>query len=181
MIALFSSMNIVNGTHNLMKHLFGRQRTNRRHKNGQALVEYALILALVAIVAIVGISVLGRATQRSIGTVAGELGAEGAGDLNGEQISIDQADCWVVTSSNQTGIFVTFTTNAPLTGIKGSTTADRSASGPVSSYGALPGGGVYQPVLSSTVASADLCPQSVVLQSEKGALAIAQLVVKYAP
>src|SRR5262245_2602949 len=52
------------------------QRKLRRRSSGQGLVEYALILVLVAIVVIVVVGLAGLAVQRVYGVVAAVLGAK---------------------------------------------------------------------------------------------------------
>ena len=50
------------------------RRSQRRHEEGQGMVEYGLILALIAIVAILGLTVFGHATSNLYSNVASTLG-----------------------------------------------------------------------------------------------------------
>src|SRR5258708_22800830 len=64
---------------------------------GQGLVEYALVLVLVAVVCIAIIFATGLSVQRVYGLVAGALGTRhNTEDFNGERIVIDQAVCYLV-------------------------------------------------------------------------------------
>lgn len=56
-----------------MKRLMQRVWQAVRSKRGQSLVEYALILALVAIVVIVALTALGSHTQNAMSNVANTL------------------------------------------------------------------------------------------------------------
>lgn len=50
-----------------------RRRHSRRHQEGQGLVEYSLILVLIAIVVIVALVVLGTATSNLFSNVSNAL------------------------------------------------------------------------------------------------------------
>lgn len=52
------------------------KRNLKRSRNGQGLVEYAIVISLVAIVSIVILGLLGLAVSRSYGLIAGALGAK---------------------------------------------------------------------------------------------------------
>lgn len=56
-----------------MKRFLVRVWMALRSKKGQSLVEYALILALVAIVVIVALTALGGETEKAMGNVANVL------------------------------------------------------------------------------------------------------------
>jgi len=53
---------------------------NRKDRKGQALVEYALIIAGIALIGVVGISMLGHKTGDMIGTLAALLPGAHTGD-----------------------------------------------------------------------------------------------------
>lgn len=151
-----------------------RKSTLRHKAQGQSLVEYSLLIALIALAAVVGLLLLGTAVQRIYGILAGTFGGKTNATAQ-EQIVIEDADCWVVYPVHQTGLYVTGTTNVPLSELLGST--NTKVGGPVNAYGGLPGGFVYQPQLSAITANEALCPQAVVIQSAKGAIAVAPLKV----
>jgi len=67
----------------------------RKTFNGQALVEYALILTLVAVVVIVAAFAIGLATQRLYGVVTAALGGSHNDTTANGTIVIDQALCVV--------------------------------------------------------------------------------------
>ncbi len=145
-------------------------------KNGQALVEYALILVLVALAVIVGAFLIGQAAQRVYGVIVGALG--GAHNAEGQhEIAIDVAMCAASISQNRTGMWVTGTTNEDVNNLLASTnqsvgTGIGGAAAPVESTG----GNTFRwnPLLANT-ADVNLCPQSVVIQSADGAIAVAPL------
>lgn len=53
----------------------------RRRESGQALVEYAIIIALVSIVAILSLGKLGNTVSKTFETVVGEVGTTGGDDV----------------------------------------------------------------------------------------------------
>jgi pilus assembly protein Flp/PilA len=62
-----------------MKSLVKRFRGFMGNEEGQGLVEYALIIALVAIVVIISLTLLGRRVSNSYTNIAGALGGPGGG------------------------------------------------------------------------------------------------------
>lgn len=50
------------------------RRRHRRNEEGQGMVEYGLILVLIAVVAIIGLTVLGHTTDNLYSNVANLLG-----------------------------------------------------------------------------------------------------------
>ncbi len=146
----------------------------RNRENGQGLVEYALILALVAIVVIVVAFVLGQ---------AGALGAKY--NTSGQHaIEITGAQCIAVQSTHQTGLWVVGFTNEDLTALTGSTeqavgTGLQNLPSPLDPNG--PNGFKFHPLLSQTTADLSLCPRSVVIQSTNGAIALSPVSAEMVP
>jgi len=66
---------------------------NRRSQRGQGLVEYALILALVAVVAIVILGLIGWAIQGMTGLVAGALQRPGGSVASSSYLTITSVQC----------------------------------------------------------------------------------------
>lgn len=155
----------------------------RNRKAGQGLVEYALILALVAIV-VIGIAfVLGQAVQRLYGIVGGALGAKY--NTGGQHaIEITSAQCIAVQSAHETGLYVVGLTNEDLNNLTGSTeqavgTGLGHLPSPVDPNG--PDGFKFHPLLSPTAADLSLCPRSVVIQSTDGAIALSPVSAEISP
>jgi Flp pilus assembly pilin Flp len=138
---------------------------------GQGLVEYALILMLVAVVAIVIAVRFGHSIQGIFGLTTAALGQKvSIGDLK-----IEYAECFVRNGSQKTGIWVRGETNLSLETLNGRT--DRNYGGVidenhVGNNGAKTGDGSfsYTTVLQDT-ADSGACPRAVVVQAENGALA----------
>ncbi len=143
----------------------------RRGRSGQSLVEYALLLALVAVVAATILFGIGLSVQRVYGVIAAVLGAKHDTTGSSNTIVIDTALCVSVAATGKTGLWVTGTTNEPLANLIAST--ERVGQGPVSAGGS---GFVYNPEIAS-VADTNLCPKAVVVQSRTGAIAITPLTV----
>lgn len=146
-------------------------------QRGQGLVEYVLILSMVAIVVIGAAFLIGLAVQRVYGIIGGALGAK-HDEVAGVVITIDEASCYVVSAAvapptGRTGLYVTGTTNVNLADLTGST--DRAVGGPLNSNA---GGFKYQPLFAS-LPDEGLCPKSVVIQSKNGQLAFAPVQIKY--
>src|SRR5438046_752356 len=73
-----------------------RRREGQVRQAGQGLVEYALVLVLVAVVCIAIMFATGLSIQRVYGLIAGALGTKHDADYQGEQIAIDLAICYLV-------------------------------------------------------------------------------------
>jgi pilus assembly protein Flp/PilA len=161
-------------------------------QRGQGLVEYALILALVAVVVIVVGAVLGNAVQRVYAVIAGTLGTKY--DTVGEHsIVIETAACYTMhnwckapddTDGTQpkvdcTGLVVNGTTKENVAKLTAST--EQSVG---TTVGGVPlaveengdGGFKFYPILSYTY-DAGVCPRAVVVQSTSGAIAISPVTV----
>lgn len=155
-----------------------RNRT-RKSQRGQALVEYTLILALVALVVIIAAFGIGLATQRIFGVV---LGATGGKVNSGAALTIVSATCTLDTLSNNTGL----TIQGPTTEV------DPNALS--ASYGSAGlGQGIYSGTFSiisqafnynvvlTNKADASFCPTSVTVQDAHGAISVSQVVVQSVP
>ncbi|MEP7290013.1 MAG: Flp family type IVb pilin [Chloroflexota bacterium] len=155
----------------------------RKRTKGQGLVEYALILALVAVVTIAGAWAMGQAIKRVFGVVGGALGKNNS--VVGT-FEIQSANCWVVTSPApaKTGLVVLGFTTKPVTTLIGSTnkyvgTDVNGDPAPVTSNGGNTF--IWQPYLSFTTANASLCPPSVVIQAKDGSTIFSPVTVQYSP
>ncbi len=84
----------------------------RRSVRGQGLAEYALIIALAALVTIIAIGLVSLAVQRGFGVVGGALGAKkGQGEGGGQTLVIDTDQlprCGYLPSQNSTGLYAQF-------------------------------------------------------------------------
>jgi Flp pilus assembly pilin Flp len=152
----------------------------RRGKSGQSLVEYALILVLVAIVAIVALFAVGLATQKNFGIIVGALGQK----KNAGVITIEVAQCGVNHEIHFTGFWVTGSTDlAPsqLTVSADVPTVIGPGGSPVplSSIPVTGGsGGPFQwnPQLAGIgTEDSSLCPREIVIQSKDGAIAVSPI------
>src|SRR4051812_34886298 len=73
------------------------QKKLQKGQEGQGLVEYALVLVLVAVVCIAIMFATGLSVQRVYGLIAGALGAKhNTENYKGEGIVIDLAQCYVI-------------------------------------------------------------------------------------
>lgn len=150
----------------------------KRRAKGQGLVEYALILVLVAVVTIVILHFFGQGAQRIFGLVTGALGTK----IEADGLEIGYAECTVSHSDNKTSLWVRGYTKFNPQELTGST--DKNYDGTIgqsdlsggkdpknlgrSSSGA--GTFKYTATLGHT-ADESLCPKVVVIQSDSGALA----------
>jgi len=138
-------------------------------RQGQSAAEYALIIALVAVVVIVVAFLVGLGAQRIYGLVAGALGTHY--DTHGNHtIEITSAQCISVAGIKQTGLWVVGNTDEAIADLTGSTELGLS---PVSANG---GGFLYHPMIDANNADPTKCPVSVVIQGKDGAIAVAPLV-----
>ncbi len=149
----------------------------RGRKRGQGLVEYALILALVALVVIVAAFLLGRATQRVYGVIGGAMGAK-YNSVGQHALEITTAECIAVQSPPETGLWVVGLTNEDVANLTGSTnlavgTGIGGALSPVETNG--PGGFKFHPLLLETSADLGICPTSVVIQVKDGTIAVSPI------
>ncbi len=159
-----------------------KQKRDREH--GQGLVEYALILALVALVVIVGAYLLGQAVQRVYGVITGALGAK-YDTIGARSIVIESAQCFAVQSTHQTGLYVLGTiAGEDVANLTGSTeqavgTGLGGLSSPVEANGDF--GFKFHPLLSPSAADLSLCPRAVVIQSKDGAIAVSPVTAEMVP
>jgi Flp pilus assembly pilin Flp len=138
------------------------------------LVEYALILALVAVAVTVAAFLLGQAAQRVYGIIAGALGATYS-SVGQHAIEITTAECIAEQAANRTGLWVVGITNEDVSNLTGSTnlavgTGIGGAPSPVHANG--PNGFKFHPLLLEHGADLSICPASVVIQAKDGAIAI---------
>jgi len=84
-----------------------------RGVRGQGLVEYALILVLVAVVAIPVLYLGGLAIQRIFGLVNGGVGATVSAPASGGEVVIESATCLADISNNEVGLRVYFRSTVP--------------------------------------------------------------------
>jgi pilus assembly protein Flp/PilA len=158
-----------------------RRLQNCQH--GQGLVEYALILVLVAVVVIVAASLLGQAVQRVYGVISGALGAK-YDAVGTHAIEITTAQCIAVKSSNLTGLWVVGNTNEDVANLTGSTdkavgTGMGGLASPVEVNG--PNGFKFHPLLLDNAADLSVCPKAVVIQAKDGAIAVSPVTAVMEP
>jgi Flp pilus assembly pilin Flp len=136
----------------------GKKNLKVRAAKGQGLVEYALILSLVAVVVIVIIGLVGMASQRNFGVIGAVFGAkrETPGTLSFNY----HPQCGYITGQG-TGFYAEISTNIPITDLQVSTDT-----GFITALTPIAGGYKIQPILSP---SEDLgvCPHGLVVQSSK--------------
>jgi Flp pilus assembly pilin Flp len=145
---------------------------------GQSLVEYALILGLVALAVIVIAFALGLELQRVYGLIVGALGENGHGSPSSVQhsITIDLAQCIAVASQHQTGIWVLGQTDEPLNIVSGTDEVGTSTVGPPPGSNIPPGDNyAFHPMVDTNKADITECPVSVVIQANDGTIAAAPL------
>lgn len=153
---------------------------------GQGLVEYALILVLVAIVVVGAASLMGLAAQRVYGVIAASLGAKH--DTNADHtLTITTALCIAKQAQNLTGLWVVGDTSEDVSNLTGSTesavgTGMGGAVSPVEAMGTSGGLTSYKfhPLLAN-VADLSVCPKAVVIQSSSGAIAVAPVTAELHP
>ena len=146
----------------------------RTHK-AQGLVEYALIIVLVAVVVTAIAFMLGLAIHRVYGLVTGSLG--GTHDANGAvQIRIEQARCIAQPSTNQTGMWVTgfISPGATLTDFEVHTTKTADTAFDSDSDGIIeamsltvngaPGTFKWNPMIKGNQATTGLCPSAIMIR-----------------
>jgi len=145
----------------------------KRKLRGQGLVEYALILVLVTIAAVVILGAIGLAVQRLFGVGLGVLGGSRNVQTSQQYIYFDSS--WLPTcqfvSGQGTGLYTEFYTDIPISEITVST--DKGFVLTVSTAGAYHY--IAQPLLTS-LNDTSICPLSIVIQSSKkygGVIAVA--------
>ncbi|MBX3085282.1 MAG: hypothetical protein KF716_26855 [Anaerolineae bacterium] len=153
-----------------------KKRILKRSYKAQGLVEYALIIVLVAVVVTAIAFMLGLAVHRVYGLVAGSLG--GTHDATGAvQIRIEQARCIAQTSTNRTGMWVTgfVSPGIPLTDFEIHTTMSADTAFDADSDGIIetmsltdngaPGSGGFKwnPVIKNNSLTAQ-CPSAIMIR-----------------
>jgi pilus assembly protein Flp/PilA len=160
------------------------RRRYRNQERGQGLVEYAIILVLVAIVVIVVGMLLGLAVQRIYGLAAAGLGAR-YNSTGTRHIVIDESLCIVQSNPDMTGLWIIGRTNIPFPQITGSTeravgTGIGGDPLPISSYsGNGPEGFAYNPLLDGSHKDESLCPKLIVVQATDGTIALSPVTIDY--
>lgn len=156
----------------------------KMHLKGQGVVEYALLLALVALAAVIVLGILGRAIQGGIGVVAGSLG--GTQDAHEETgtIEILNAQCFAVQSQHLTGLWITGITTLSVAELTAGTnlgmgTGMDGLPSPVTA-GDAPGTFRFNPLISNTRADVGLCPKGAVVQGQ-GLIAVAPVAAETVP
>jgi Flp pilus assembly pilin Flp len=155
------------------------KKPNRRAQNGQGLVEYALIIVLVALVAIIILSLLGMAISRGLGIVAAALGAKHNSTVaSGSAVEIQQAECHIVPLNSTQGglcpggdwcgktvlrILGMTSPNIALSDLNIST--DRGFADTITTNNGTPNSFLYQKIIADP-ADSSACPLSVVVQSQ---------------
>ena len=165
----------------------------RKPQTGAGFVEYALALALVALVSIVILGLAGVGVQRLYGVAGGSLGArkQASGEIAGQYINITGATCYVVAvgssyaggvyaGSGHTGYVLKFDSNVPVAQLNTAGTEqilmlilDASQSDPV-----FPGHFTYTADFAASP-DASLCPRAAVVQSVQGSIAVAPVEIEY--
>ncbi|MEP7288293.1 MAG: hypothetical protein ABI947_21285 [Chloroflexota bacterium] len=161
---------------------------NRRRKQGQSLIEYALLLALVAVISIGVIGLVGPAVNRGLGVVVGDLhgsknaaGNPSAGSTDVIYVSrvsgyspaapIGSAVC--TTTGSKTIIKVKIVSSSDITRQDFLFSFDNQI---IPSNVVGSGSWTATLTLSTTTADTSLCPGSLVLTAKK-AIAIVPVVV----
>ncbi len=153
-------------------------------QQGQGLVEYALILVLVAIVVVAVAGLVGLAVQRVYGVVAGALHTKY--DTVGHLVIESAAQCWIMPPAPPgypagfVGINLTGTTDIPFADLTYSTDASvgTTVDGSLVHIEGNPSPPNFK-VNAILAASPDpgKCPRSVVIQAKSGAIAISPVTV----
>ncbi|MCC7450366.1 MAG: hypothetical protein IT324_23305 [Anaerolineae bacterium] len=144
-----------------------------QRQRGQGLVEYALILALVAVVVVVILFFVGTGVQRTFGVIAAALGVQ-YNSVGQHSIEITTAQCIAVLPDGPTGLWVLGNTDENVANLTGSTEQAvgmdmDGAPSPVEEN--PPNGFKFYPTLSHT-ADLSACPKAVVIQAKDGTIAV---------
>jgi Flp pilus assembly pilin Flp len=155
-------------------HKAKKQLHLKRSYKAQGLVEYALIIVLVAVVVTAIAFMLGLAVHRVYGLVAGSLGGNQSSG-GAVQIRIEQARCIAQTSTNRTGMWVTgfVTPGTPLTSFEVHTTMtadtafDSDSDGTIETMALSDNGGgggfKWNPVVKTNSLTAQ-CPSAIMIR-----------------
>ena len=156
-------------------------------ERGQGLVEYGIIIALVAIITAVAIGLVSRATQRGYGVIGAALGAK-RDNIGGRVIEITNAQCIVEQKTihhqnsgtdeviHQTGMWIIGITNVNVAELTASTekvigTGLDGLPSPVEVNGD-PSSFKWHPTLSPDTEDSTLCPKAIVIQANDGTIAL---------
>jgi len=149
------------------------KRKAKRSRNGQGLVEYALIVSLVAVVAALALGAIGWATQQGFGVITGALGGKKVVQGSPNFLYFDTNPfsiprCGYNHLSNQTGIQVEFYFYN--NGLGTDSLTVRTEEGFLTDIQIGTGGGANYYAVVHPYADGrhpELCPHSVVIQSSK--------------
>ena len=157
-----------------------------RPAKGQSLVEYAIILALVAIVAIVALYFLGLGVERLIGVIDGALGTHFDDKPSSQHyIDISTAECDASVSQNKTGLWVVgdaagFTDLSQLTGSTNLAVGTGLNGAQFPLQGSLQNF-QYNPLLSPNSTDLSVCPSAVVIQAVDGTESVSPVIRRVIP
>ncbi len=157
------------------------------------MVEYALVLVLVALGSIVILGLAGVGVQRLYGVVSGVMGARrqaGDGAISGQVINITGASCYVyapsgVFPSGYIGYFLKVETNIPLDQLNTAGTEQTLMlsvnNNPDQTTIVAPPGTSHITFEGSVPNSADssLCPRVAIVQSIQGSIAVRPVDIEY--
>lgn len=156
----------------------------KRSHRGQGLAEYALIIALVAIVVVAIGLVLGLAVQRGFGLVVGGLQNNASTDSG--KLLIEKAYCAV--SSTQTGMWVTGLTTIPLSDLEVETnqsSANKALKASDGTYRIFPpeengsaGTFKWNPTIHDSQPNLSYCPTTIFIRNKRGSVGASAPITK---
>ncbi len=154
----------------------------KHSQRGQSAVEYAILIALVAIVVIAIVFGIGLAVERGFGIIVGALGAKR--DATGQNvIEITTAQCIGSQTQNLTGLWVVGNTNIDISTLTGSTNLAIGTGLGGAPFQIQPNGAngfKFNPLLANGV-DLTVCPKSVVIQAQDGTEAVSPVTTLVLP
>lgn len=138
----------------------------RKLEHGQGLVDYALIIALVALIAIVGLGLIALAASHGYGIVGGVLGVrkDVQSTVNNIYFDTNPPQCGTWNGGRQ--LYMQFFSDVPIPDLS-ATTEDSSMTLAISTNGnATPGSGTGNLLISYPLQAGQSCPHAVVIQSD---------------
>jgi Flp pilus assembly pilin Flp len=153
----------------------------RRLQRGQGLVEYGVVIILIALGVILAAAAIGTVGKRLYGIIAGATGAKKNAT---SVIEIQDATCYVELNHPETGVVIHGLTNADPTKFKvtfsnhtdGQYTLTDGLHQLSAHPDTLPGTFIINPFMSDTVSGRQFCPVSVVIEAPDGSIAISPVV-----
>src|SRR5258706_9426789 len=148
-------------------------------QSGQGLIEYALILALVALVSIAVLVLVSLATQRAMGLACGALGCKKEVRTAQNYVYFDDSKPRCGVASGQLVLYAQFFTDITTVGDWSGTT---DTGIPLEFHGNVsPPAGIGKLDISNTLPAGSTCPVSIVLQSSpaRGGLTVAYPVIHH--